>query len=110
MLSPHPAILHAMEIVDLYFRATFGREAIVTSIRDGSHGENSYHFGRPWDIREMAFDVRTRGLTLSERERALSALRMYLGDAFDVVLESDHIHIERDVSALLPLPESKGNA
>jgi len=66
----------------------------VTSINDGRHNANSYHY------RGRAFDLRTKGTgagpsLASEIDRALRPL------GFDVLLEdfggpNEHIHVEFD--------------
>ena len=99
--APHPSILHAMELVDLYWRKKFGDHATVTSIRDSAHAFTSFHYGTPTDFREQGFDVRTRDLAPGDAKLARLALKALLGEAFDVVLEADHLHIERDVKWLL---------
>lgn len=100
--APHPSILHAMEVVDLYWWKTFGEHATVTSIRDSEHSLNSFHYGTRADFREQGFDVRTRDLGGAQKAQARVDLQRLLGSVFDVVLETDHLHFERDVSDLWP--------
>lgn len=42
----------------------------------------------------LAIDFRTRHVPRSLRPRIADALRRHLPDAFDVVLERDHLHVE----------------
>ena len=95
-IAPHPAVLFALEIVNAWWWKRFGRHAVVTSGRDGEHSEASLHYGTREDVRERAFDVRTRDLNLVEQKNAAAALAELLGPTFDVVLEDDHLHIEFD--------------
>jgi len=63
----------------------------VTSINDGKHMPGSLHYsGR-------AADLRTAHLSGSEARGWAELLRLRLaGLGFDIVLESDHLHIEYD--------------
>ena len=61
-------------------------EMVVTSGKDGKHGENSLHY------KGRAVDLRTRDFT----DIWATKLRMALGKGWDVVVESDHIHVELD--------------
>lgn len=94
----HPSIHHALNIIsivwELYFPAV---NPVITSLRDGEHGSHSLHYGGPLgDIRVQGVDIRTRNLTDKEQRVAIVQLRRYLGEAYDVVDESDHIHVEYD--------------
>lgn len=64
-----------------------GEEAVITSTGGGIHSVGSLHYAND------AVDVR-----LLKRNSAEIAqeLRRKLGKDFDVVLESDHIHVEHD--------------
>ena len=63
-------------------------EVTVTSGKDGIHSKNSLHYvGR-------AIDIRTRDMKLPAY--TARKLKIALGNNFDVILESDHIHIEFD--------------
>jgi len=64
---------------------------VVTSVTDGSHGPHSRHrVGLAADLRTFNIDE-----SISHRD-VVRELKSALGDDFDVVLESDHIHIEFD--------------
>lgn len=72
---------------------------VITSVRDGKHGERSYHY------RGMAFDCRLPSrYTGSEGtdEVIRDELKRALGPQFDVVLESDHLHCEFDPKDVVP--------
>ena len=80
---------------------------VVTSADDSLHSRGSLHFiGRAFDLR--CFGDRPGGLDVGvgvevtdgkQRELAeiwVGWLSAYLGSDYDVVLESDHIHVEYD--------------
>ena len=60
----------------------------VTSGRGGAHSLRSFHF------LGLAADLRTRDLTEVQKKETVAALKARLGDNFDVVLETDHLHVE----------------
>jgi hypothetical protein len=99
-IFPHPGILLALDVVNLYWRKTFGKAPTITSGRDGVHSENSYHYGTATDFRERAFDVRTFDLTPTEAFQARLVLSRILGTAFDVILEGTHLHFELDLKEI----------
>lgn len=63
-------------------------EVVVTSIKDGIHSANSLHYDG------LAFDLRTRHMTLDQVEDAVGYLRRKLGPDYDVVIEATHAHVE----------------
>ncbi len=62
----------------------------ITSGDDGSHSAKSLHW------LGCAVDLRTRHLPDTVITRIVTLLKLALSDAYDVVLESTHIHIEWD--------------
>jgi hypothetical protein len=74
------AILVAQEVYD-----DRGFKLVITSVVDGKHRINSLHYAG------YAIDIRLPPSNVSE---VVAELKEGLGDEFDVVLESDHIHIE----------------
>lgn len=67
-----------------------GYEAVVTSANDGVHSRQTLHDdGR-------AIDIRSRHIPSEDQQLILSQLQSTLGDEWDVVLESDHFHLEYD--------------
>ena len=72
----------------------FGRYHItptITSAMDGSHMATSKHYtGDALDFR--IWESNDAGIT----NQVVQELKYYLGSDYDVVLESDHIHIEYD--------------
>lgn len=78
------------DLIDKIHQDTIGRNAVITSARDGKHMVGSLHFvGR-------AIDLRTRDMPLMGSAAIAESLREVLGKDFDVVLEKDHIHLEYD--------------
>lgn len=64
-----------------------GVEATITSVTDGKHKRQSAHYtGSAVDVRIWDMDA----------AKAAEALRERLTGDYDVVLESDHIHVEYD--------------
>ena len=94
-----PECVVGMIVVSQYF-AERKVDFVLTSVKDGKHGENSLHYGG------YAFDARLRHLdgnsgNISSEDRLLAMayakdLRERLGSLFDVVVEGDHFHIEYD--------------
>lgn len=75
--------------VHLAFLA-IGKECVVTSGRDGQHMEGSKHY------EGKAIDFRTFHLHLHELDAVVKAAKNALGKDFDVVVEGDHLHVEKD--------------
>lgn len=64
-------------------------DSILTSVVDGVHGAVSYH--------RAGFAADIRLPRLADIELIASDCRVRLGPEFDVVVESDHLHVEFDV-------------
>ncbi len=64
------------------------RPMVVTSVTDGKHSRGSLHYAG------SAFDLRTRDFGFSDTTLIRDKLSAALGGDFDVVLETDHLHIE----------------
>ena len=79
----HPKIEQVLPGVEAIFQK-FGVEAVITSGRDGKHMTGSKHY------EGKAFDLRTWHVI----DAIAKQLRAYLGKDYDVVVESDHIHVE----------------
>lgn len=83
------AILVAERIYEKY-----GIELVVTSLCDGTHSETSLHYAG------FAVDLRTWNIEPTEEHPALvpqiiaDEIREALTADYDVVLESNHVHIE----------------
>jgi hypothetical protein len=80
------AMMNAVASVFQYLRT----ELVITSGIEGQHGAESLHYsGR-------AVDLRTRHLNESQIVFVVEKLNELLNADFDVVRESDHLHIEYD--------------
>ena len=69
-----------------------GKGVTITSVLDGIHRHDSKHY-----IGE-GIDLRTRNLNEFETLAVTASIAEDLGDKYDVILESDHLHVEWDVS------------
>lgn len=86
-----PQIWFALGVVENELDQLKAGELVVTSLRDGRHAPNSFHYAG------LACDIRTRHFTpaaLADLVRYLKARLDLKG--YDVVAESDHLHIEWD--------------
>ncbi len=64
-------------------------DVFVTSMRDSTHSAGSFHhIGNAFDIRYMAYH--------HNRDKLVDSLKEALGPDYDVIGESNHIHIEYD--------------
>jgi len=94
-LSVEPEIVSARHtMAGIYARR--GYQLMVTSSREGKHGDGSFHYlGLAEDYR-----VRDPGSAWSipdpERAAIVTEARIALGPLYDVVLKPDHIHVEYD--------------
>jgi len=88
-LSTKPEIDYARRIVASVWQS-FGYTVTVTSGYDGTHQAQSKHY------EGLAEDYRTRDVTPSDLARMVPLVTQRLGSLYDVVLESDHLHVEYD--------------
>ena len=84
-----PELLIALMIADTVWSEK-GKELVVTSLNDSKHSRGSLHFSG------AAADLRTRYFSDEQKQSAASELKDRLGfnPDYDVVVESDHIHLE----------------
>jgi len=61
-----------------------GHDTFITSLRDGNHSSGSLHYDG------LAFDLKHYSVT------TIANIKLALGSDFDVIDESNHIHIEYD--------------
>lgn len=82
-----PELVLALIVADGVYRDV-GKGLVVTSVSDGVHSRASLHYSG------QAADLRIRNLT--NPEHVVERLKEALGfnPDYDVVLESDHIHLE----------------
>lgn len=67
-----------------------GEELVVTSGLDGTHSAGSLHYYG------LAVDFRTRYWDTEEQRIVGQELREVLGEDYDVIVHSTHIHVEYD--------------
>ena len=70
--------------------ALHGYKCVVTAGRDGKHMEGSKHYD------DHALDFRTRDIKQVDLNPILWEIRQQLGNHYDVVLETTHLHLEWD--------------
>lgn len=83
------ALLAVMVSWSIYAQSG-AEEFVLTSVNDSVHGKNSLHGSGD------AFDCRIWVLEEDVRQTVADEIGRSLGEDFDVILESDHIHIEYD--------------
>ena len=87
LVGINPAlVIGAIVVADAY--AELGTDCVITSALDGQHSETSLHYVG------NALDFRTRDLSPEQQQQLTATLKERLGADFDVVLESDHCHVE----------------
>ncbi len=82
-----PEMAMALPIIASQY-AKFGSDCVITSCVDGSHSQGSLHYAG------AAMDFRTRNVTSDKRQPLRDAISASLGQDYDAVLESNHIHVE----------------
>lgn len=92
VLSTKPEINYARSVVARVWRA-HNYTVTVTSGYDGTHSAQSKHY------QGLAEDYRTRDIPRQELYGMVADVRAILGRDYDVVIESDHLHIEYDPKA-----------
>lgn len=83
-----PEITVALIVSSQIFQKA-GYDCIVTSVKDGNHSRGSlHHVG-------LAIDLRVRHIESdSMRQIIADKISNSLGEQYDAILESDHLHIE----------------
>lgn len=84
-----PPVWDAIIIASNIF-AEYSKDLVITSLCDGKHSKNSKHY------EGNAIDLRRRHLTSDELTNIYNKLANTLGDDYDVIIETTHIHIEYD--------------
>lgn len=89
-----PAIWFALGVATVARRNHTELPLVVTSLCDGVHQSDSLHY------KGLGADLRTRDIHRGEAESWAAELKARLEPyGFDVILESDHLHIEFDPKA-----------
>lgn len=89
MLSTRPEIEYARRVVARVWTA-HGYSLTVTSGLDSTHKAESLHYVG------LAEDYRTRDVAPSDLQGMINEVRSILGSDYDVILETDHLHVEYD--------------
>ncbi|MGR3219509.1 MAG: hypothetical protein ACUZ8H_06790 [Candidatus Anammoxibacter sp.] len=84
-----PDILYAIDKCKDVFDE-YKYDCTITSTTDGKHMTNSLHYVG------FAIDLRTRHIQKRHLEQMTHDLKDILGRDYDVILESNHWHIEMD--------------
>lgn len=90
-VHPHgiePELVLGLMVAESVWRDLKLPDLVVTSLLDGAHSSTSLHYAG------AAADLRTNNMTKEQVGAAGSELKARLGLHFDVIIESDHIHLE----------------
>ena len=82
-----PELMIAIIVADTVYTEN-GHELVLTSVCEGKHSSTSLHHSGG------AFDARTRYFTSDVQTVVRNKIKERLGVDYDVVLESDHLHVE----------------
>jgi len=83
-----PGLLLALIVADQVY-TEFNYPTIVTSANDARHSATSLHYNND------AIDLRTRHLTPAHKHDIRNKIAARLNSDYDVILEEDHLHIEK---------------
>ena len=83
-----PELMIGVNVFQELFHTLLSHEMTITSVVDGKHSHTSLHYNG------SAFDIRTRDLNDGEAEKIVKEAKKRLTRDFDILLESDHIHVE----------------
>jgi len=83
-----PEMVLAFIIIQRVLNTKYNVEAVIVSCVDSKHGRGSLHF------LGLALDIRTRDMDPNMLGPATLDIKEALGDDYDVVLESNHWHVE----------------
>lgn len=87
IIGLRPEIMLAVQVAASVYDK-FGYDCVITSGTDGSHSRGSLHYAG------QAVDLRTWIVNVEHRRPIRDEIAAALGGDFDVVLESNHIHVE----------------
>lgn len=92
-----PVVLDGLITIALTYQV-LGYDPVVTSIEDGKHMPASLHY------KKRAFDWRTNTVPATKRPSLKAEVQAALGNDWDVVLESTHLHTEYDPDVKRTVP------
>ena len=87
------------DIVAAFNEISPDTDIVITSTNEPAIDPDTGEDRRSLDSRHYtndAIDLRTRDMTADQATQICSSLASRLGDSYDVILESDHIHVEYD--------------
>ena len=87
IMGLRPEIILAIVIAERAY-AEIGCELMLTSGIEGQHSAGSLHYAG------CAVDLRTQNVPVGKLQPLVERIRAALGPDFDVVLESNHLHVE----------------
>lgn len=90
--------VYGMALAESAVKRVTAMEMVVTSVTEGKHQLGSLHY------KGLAFDLRISAWTPSMVDNVVIAIKKALGPDWDVVLETDHVHIEHDPKIPLTTP------
>lgn len=82
-----PELFLAILVADGVY-TSLGQELVITSLLDGTHSNTSLHYTG------CGVDFRTRYFKEGQAEKARNDIAGRLTSDYDVILESNHIHLE----------------
>lgn len=83
-------VIIAAAVVNAANSLDFHQDMMITSGNDSRHMPGSKHYT------DEALDFRTKTLTKTQQRALADTVQRRLGRHYDVVLESDHLHVEYD--------------
>jgi hypothetical protein len=93
------ATIEAMSKVAIYFDWRYQEDVVITSVSDGKHKVGSKHYtGEAFDIRTWTTPYSGVQVTQGKKNLLCYDIQKMLGEDYDVIAESTHIHIEYDPS------------
>lgn len=90
-----PAMKRALPLIESAY-IDEGLEFWITSANDGQHKQGSKHYTNEAIDAGTKFRLTGVQYPSTVKERLAARIRQNLGSDYDVVVESDHIHVEHD--------------
>lgn len=81
-----PELLLGLEVAGSFYERQGLEEMVITSLVDGKHKRGSLHY--------VGYAADLRIWNIEDTQAFRDALARELGSDFDLVLESDHLHLE----------------